>query len=103
MDAIIAAELVQHGQRLFNAPASPVLFTKDPGADALLNDLANHPHAFVLACVMDRQIKAERAWPFPTDSLKLSAGFLSSGCSKRLLRDSSDYSKACSSIDFRTR
>lgn len=65
MDSIIAAELVQRGQRLFSAPATPVSFTKEAGADALLNDLANYPHAFVLACVMDRQIKAERAWAIP--------------------------------------
>ncbi len=28
-------------------------------------DLKNQPHAFVLACLMDRQIQAERAWAIP--------------------------------------
>ena len=65
MDSIIAAELIQRGQRLFNAPATPVSFTNEAGPDGLLNDFANYPHAFVLACVMDRQIKAERAWAIP--------------------------------------
>src|SRR5690349_265426 len=31
----------------------------------LLNDLTHNPHAFVLACVMDRQIQAEKAWLIP--------------------------------------
>jgi endonuclease III len=65
MDANITAILVERGEELFNRPACPVVFTKNPEADALLNDLANYPHAFVLACVMDRQIKAERAWTIP--------------------------------------
>lgn len=34
-------------------------------ANELLNDLDDYPHAFVLACLMDRQIKAERAWVIP--------------------------------------
>ena len=51
-------------------------------ADALLNDLAHHPHAFVLACVMDRQIKAERAWAIPYRLARFSAGFPSSDCSE---------------------
>lgn len=31
----------------------------------LVSDLENYPHAFVLACIMDRQITAERAWSIP--------------------------------------
>jgi len=34
-------------------------------ANNFLNDLINYPHAYVLACLMDRQIKAERAWIIP--------------------------------------
>ena len=62
MDANITSILVNRGEDLFNRAACPVVFTKNPEVDALLNDLTNSPHAFVLACVMDRQIKAERAW-----------------------------------------
>lgn len=61
----IRDRLIEHGQTLFRAPKQRILFTKEQQADALLNDLDNHPHAFVLACVMDRQIKAERAWLIP--------------------------------------
>jgi endonuclease III len=65
MNREIAALLIQHGEKLFNAEPRQVPFTENPAADALLNDLEHHPHAFVLACVMDRQIKAERAWLIP--------------------------------------
>jgi len=34
-------------------------------ADALLLDLEQTPHAFVLGCVMDLQIQAEKAWIIP--------------------------------------
>lgn len=37
----------------------------DYNANILLNDIENHPHAFVLACLMDRQMKAEKAWIIP--------------------------------------
>jgi endonuclease-3 len=73
--SIIAAELVQRGRRLFDAPVTPTIFTKEPSADALLNDLVNHPHAFVLACVMDRQITAERAWAIPYRVAQSVGGF----------------------------
>lgn len=61
----IRDRLVKHGSDLFNAPSQTVEFTQIPQVDALLNDLDKRPHAFVLACVMDRQIKAERAWQIP--------------------------------------
>jgi endonuclease-3 len=39
--------------------------TGNPEAERMLRDLKNFPHHFVLACVMDRQIKASRAWIIP--------------------------------------
>jgi endonuclease III len=57
----IGDRLVEHGHALFSAPWRQVPFTRIEPADALLNDLKGHPHAFVLACVMDRQIKAEKS------------------------------------------
>ena len=61
----IRDRLVQHGETLFNAHREIVYFTKNEHANCLLNDLVNYLHAFVLASVMDRQIKAERAWFIP--------------------------------------
>jgi endonuclease-3 len=61
----IGTVLVGRGKALFASKPAHVEFTSEPEADALLNDLEGHPHAFVLACVMDRQIKAERAWLIP--------------------------------------
>jgi endonuclease-3 len=57
--------LISEGQRLFEARPTFVEFTKHADADKLLNDLDGHPHAYVLACIMDRLIKAERAWVIP--------------------------------------
>jgi len=61
----IRDRLVERGQTLFTAPKQLIQFTKVAEADALLNDLKNYPHAFVLACVMDRQIRTERACLIP--------------------------------------
>jgi endonuclease III len=64
-ETAIRDRLVERGQALFDAPREPIRFTKINEADRLLNDLDNYPHAFVIACVMDRQVKAERAWLIP--------------------------------------
>lgn len=61
----IRERLVARGQKLLASPREPVQFTEIPAANALLNDLERYPHAYVLACVMDRQIKAEKAWAIP--------------------------------------
>lgn len=39
--------------------------TGNQEAEQMLHDLKNTPHHFVLACVMDRQIRASRAWLIP--------------------------------------
>ncbi len=67
--------LIQKGKELFNQPYKKVEFTKNQEADKLLNNLRKYPHAFVLACVMDRQIKAERAWLIPYKISKEIGGF----------------------------
>jgi len=62
---IIVKTLIERGKELLKRPYEKISFTKNPDADDLLNDLNQFPHAFVLACVMDRQIRAERAWLIP--------------------------------------
>jgi endonuclease III len=74
---IIRSRLVERGRELLNDPKQldKIKFTDDPQADALLKDLVKYPHAFVLACVMDRQIKAERAWIIPHKFSQQLSGF----------------------------
>lgn len=57
--------LTERGERLLAEPRCQIKFTGDRDADELLNNLQDYPHAFVVACVMDRQIKAEKAWLIP--------------------------------------
>lgn len=64
-EAAIRDRLVEHGCRAFEAPATTTEFTGNPEADALIIDLDQHPHAFVLACLMSRGVKAEKAWLIP--------------------------------------
>lgn len=61
----IRDRLVERGNVLFKAPREFLRPTKHDDANRLLNDLVEYPHAFVLACIMDRQMKAERAWLIP--------------------------------------
>ncbi len=59
--------LVTLGKRKFNEiKKGPVVFVEDQEVNTLLNDFDNFPHAFVLACCMDRQVKAEIAWMIPS-------------------------------------
>ncbi len=62
----MCSKLVQMGLDEFNSSVqNSVHFVDDQNANDLLNDLKNYPHAFVLACCMDRQCKAEAAWEIP--------------------------------------
>lgn len=57
-------------ERFSNPETQIVHFVDDDNANAILNDLDKYPHAYVLACLMDRQIKAERAWAIPFEIYK---------------------------------
>jgi endonuclease III len=61
----IAKILIYHGEKLFNSRKDVVSFTGNSEVNDLLNDLTHHPHAFVLACIANRQVKAEIAWNTP--------------------------------------
>lgn len=57
--------LRSRGWEIFAAPPAPVEFTGEAEPDALLNDIDGYPHAFVVACVCDRQDSAKRVWRIP--------------------------------------
>lgn len=61
----IRDKLVRRSEELLAGPKGTVVLSGVPEADQMLNDLGGQPHAFVLGCIMDRQIKAERAWLIP--------------------------------------
>lgn len=68
-------QLIELGSAQFRQPYKFMEFTGNKEADTLLNDLGNHPHAFVLGCIMDAQIKAEKAWRIPWEISKEIGGF----------------------------
>lgn len=59
--------LFDYSKRLYEeSKRNPKLvFTDDIEANNLVKDLKNYPHAFVLACCMDRQYKSEKCWMIP--------------------------------------
>ena len=58
-------KLVEIAKEEFNKNLAVVHFVDDEEQNKFLNDLKTYPHAYVLACLMDKQIKAERAWEIP--------------------------------------
>jgi endonuclease III len=62
-------------------------FTSVSGANSLLNDLVKHPHAFVLACLMDRQGGYEKAWLVPYKVSQRLGGFSIEALSQLSLED----------------
>jgi len=67
--------LIKKGNELLKQPRETIEFTKDHEANLLLNNIEHFPHAFVLGCVMDRQIKAEKAWLIPYEISREIGGF----------------------------
>lgn len=88
MEGKIAKVLIEKGYELFNSSLITTSFTKNEESDALLNDLVNYPHAIVLACLMDKQIKAEKAWSIP---LKIKTAFQSFSIIDLITKSLEDY------------
>jgi endonuclease III len=62
----IRDKLVGKGRSLFDAPREQLIVCSGvPEADTLLNDFTAYPHAFVLACLMDRRVDYKIAWLVP--------------------------------------
>jgi len=58
-------KLVKMGMDYFETPKKDIDYIKDEKAKKLIVDFKNFPHAYVLACLMARRIKAEKAWLIP--------------------------------------
>ena len=61
----IVFHLKQFGDGSFKQQGSISGRESGLAAHALVNDLERHPHAFVLGCIADRQVKANVAWRLP--------------------------------------
>jgi len=61
----IRNKLVNRSHELYKGPREFIKFSGNENADFLLNDIENYPHAYVLACIMNRQIRAKRVWEIP--------------------------------------
>ena len=67
----IRNKLVEYGERVFNSDKQSVhWFSFEQEVNEFINDLENYPHAFLIACLCDKQIKEERAWKIPFELRK---------------------------------
>ena len=70
----IIESLINFGLELHRRPREPITFSMNPESDRYLNDIETYPHFFVLGCVMDRQVRAWRAWLIPYKVSQLLGG-----------------------------
>lgn len=61
---MLEKKLIEEAQKEFNT-VKPIVLIDNEEMNKLVTDLKYNPHAYVLACCMDRQITAERAWSIP--------------------------------------
>ena len=61
----IAQRLLEISKEQYEKSDGTAHLVDDEDINNLLNNLEEYPHAFVLGCVMDRRIQAERAWAIP--------------------------------------
>ncbi len=64
-NSIILEKLLERGKELWNKPAKQEIFATNPDANDLVTDLERYPHAFLFACIMDRQMPSTRVWEIP--------------------------------------
>ncbi len=67
--------LIKRGREFLKQPYKKIEFTGNSKADDFLNDIDRFPYTFVLACIMDRQMKTEKAWLVPYEISKEIGGF----------------------------
>lgn len=62
-------KLIQHlsdiSLKRLNGPKAQMAFSGDLNADKFVNEIDLYPHAFLIGCIFDRQVKAEVAWKAP--------------------------------------
>ncbi len=68
-------ELTKKGKKILDGPKVYINHTGIKEADDLYYNLEKNGHLFVLGCIMDMQIKAERAWKIPYLIMKDLGGF----------------------------
>ena len=61
----VAEALLQYSKDHFQNQQIVHLISDNKDANDLLDPLGQYPHAYVLACIMDVQVKAQNAWIIP--------------------------------------
>lgn len=64
-ESAISLRLVRRGKKLLQGLPEKDHFTPNKQATRLIEDLNRTPHAFLIGCVVDRQIRFAKAWEVP--------------------------------------